>query len=191
MYNGICDEYADSYPQYFATNEYVYGSVNNWMIVYKKVFFTKTNEDRPNIFNKEYATYLANKLRVIAIIDKFVHFLVVEEISFNHFNEILKLKVENVIKPTKSKLVFYKSYIVAHFQNIPLEGRTITYTGPYKSYYDNGRLSSEGNYIDSEKSGRWQYYYNIANTEKPDQKSFSEMYDKGNIVRVGFGNAKF
>lgn len=159
------NEYHTTYPNYFNANcqihdKYIYGSINNWLIVYKKpsLFGCKTNESRPNIYDDNCATYLANKLKVIIIIDKFVCSITIKSIQIDHFDEIINIKTGHTIKP-KTWLQFYKSYEVAYYQNIPIPNRTIKYTGHHKSWYDNGMLSSEGDYLNGEKNGTWIYRY--------------------------------
>lgn len=199
--NNMClDEYHITYPEYFNEHgnihkKYVYGSVHNWIIVYEKVFFTKTDEKRQNIYDHNFATYWASKLKVIAIIDKFVCSITTEFIQFNHFNEQLKLKVKCTTRPTKKWLPYYKSYEVAHYQNIPYFERTIPYIGKHKSWYDNGRISSEGEYYKNEKQGEWKYWYNTFDISKPNEISCIIKYYDGNIIDYnkkvsGFGEIK-
>jgi hypothetical protein len=159
----------------------MYGSVYNWIIVYEKTYFTKTNEKRDNIYNAKFATYLANKLRVIKIIDKFICSMTTDKVSFDHFNELIQLKVNFTVKPKKHWIICYKSYEVAHYQDIPLPGRSIPYVGKHKSWYDNGKISSEGDYYNGEKNGKWQYWYNNGDINKPEEKSFSVNYHNGEI----------
>lgn len=180
------NEYHITYPNYFNENhiheKYMYGSINNWMIVYKKAIFTKTNENRNDIYDNNYATYMANKLRVVLIIDKFVCSIKTNFLEYQHFDELLILKINNVIK-SKTLIRFYKSCEVAHYQNIPIPKRNILYTGHHKSWYDNGRLSSEGDFQNGEKEGTWIYYYNFKDISRENKISDKINYSKGQIVK--------
>jgi hypothetical protein len=56
---------------YIESEEYVYKSCYNYIVVLLKLADTKTNESRSKITNPLYAKYRANKLKVIAIVHKF------------------------------------------------------------------------------------------------------------------------
>ena len=183
----LSDDFKSIYPKYFEENkEYVYGSVENWLIVYKKVniinfSITKTNENRDNIYDKQYATYFASKLKVILIVDKFNPEISINTLNFNKFNETIKLKINKVAKSKKNKLVFYYLVEIAYYQDIL--STQFSYTGLHKSWYDNGRKSSEGSYLENEKNGKWQYWYNLLNNYDPETKSSEVVYLDGNIVK--------
>ena len=175
------DNYVNIYPKYFETNgKYVYGSVENWLIVYARPYFIKTNENRGNVYNTFYATHLASKLKVKLIIDKFNPTISINYLKFSQFDEPVKLKRKYVTKPLRSKLKFYHSVEVAFYQD--LLSTQFAYSGPHKSWYDNGRISSEGIYLDNERNGKWQYWHNIKNVSEPETKSFEVSYLDGVVV---------
>ncbi|CDF77976.1 TonB family protein [Formosa agariphila KMM 3901] len=62
--------------------------------------------------------------------------------------------------------------------------------GPFKEYYKNGTLKTEGTYKSDEKIGRWQYYYDNGQLEKEDVflpnggwSGFSRTYTLAGVLK--------
>lgn len=175
-------QYKQLYPKYFELNsKYLYGSVGKWLIVYKKVFFTKTDEDRETICDPTYAEYKTNKLAVKLIIEKQHPKITHKSITFDHYNESVIYTVGKTVKPIKSKLVFYKSYTIAYYTNL-LNYSETKLSESYVSWFDNGRKSSEGQYLNGEMQGKWIFWYYLSNSLETNTKSFIGMYDNGILV---------
>ena len=144
----MIEKYKALYPNYFCGN-YVYSSRGDWLIVLQKLIDTKTNENRINIFDPNYAEYLADKLKIIFIVSKYFPTENVLEIVLFDCHELINLKVNNIIyKSENFRLCFYNNIEPAYYQDIVNEN----YTNIYKSWYDNGLLSSEGNYKNGKKT---------------------------------------
>lgn len=179
-------QYETLYPKYFKklnqmndnfdSFEYVYGSVGKYLIVYKKMWLTVTNEKRKNIYDHLFAEYKANKLLVVLIIDKKN-----PQINLTNLDQPIKHTINKQVKCPKNEIIFYKSYVVAYYTNL-LDFYKTELSEPYISWYENGRKSSEGNLLNSELNGKWIFWYNISNHLMPNKKSFVAEYDKGIIL---------
>ena len=175
-------EYKILYPKYFVDDSvYVYGSVGKYLIVYKKVWSTKTNEKRKNVYDKISAEHKANKLLVEFIIEKKNPQFSQKYILDNNFNEAIHYTVGEVVNPKKNQITFYNSYVVAYYVNL-LDYYKNELSEPYITWYANGRKSSEGNLLNGEMNGKWIFWYNLSNPLAINKKSFVAEYNKGLLL---------
>lgn len=176
MDEDIFNEYKKLYPKYF-DGEYKYASSNNWLIVLEKLQDTITNENRENILDPKYAEYLADKLKVVLIVSKFyANETINEETRIDQF-EIIKFKVgEIIVKKTGYRLHFYNSIEPAYYEDMLYD----EYTGLYKTWYDNGLISSSGYYKNGKKEGIWTY--GTMHIKNGNQELRKEEYENDNIV---------
>lgn len=184
--NMIFQQYKHIYQKYFdETNcKYVYGTVEKWLIVYKKTYFTKTNEDRPNIHNAMFAKYDANILTVKLIIDKLNPTVFLNELETLYFGEKVIHKVNSQFKPIENPIIFYKSYIVAYYTNLILYcDIKCDILMSYITWYDDGRRSSEGQYLNNNMHGNWIFWYNFVDHTKPSKKAFIAEYIHGKLIK--------
>lgn len=180
----IFTEYKNLYPKYFESNgKYFYGSVGKWLIVYSKSFFTKTNENRKNIVNPIYAEYKANLLNVSLIIEKINPSNSIRELEYEYYCEILTFVVGKNIKPKQTKISFYKSYIPAYYSDLfyHIDNKK-TFSESYITFYQSGRISSEGQYLNGQIHGKWIYWFNFTDPKRQSEKSFTAEYENGVLI---------
>lgn len=185
-------QYKKLYPQYFNQEmskpfEYLYGSVGKWFVVYKKVFFTKLNDNRTNIHDSVYAEYRANKLKVELIFEKINPQIKTDAVTYPNFSELVKYTVGKKIKNIKGNILCWKSYIPAYYHQIVENDQYGIYSGSFFSWYECGRRSAEGQYLDGEKTGKWLFWYHSVSPKEPLKKSFDAVYVKGNLVEMNEG----
>jgi AMP-activated protein kinase-like protein len=68
--NSKCKIYKPDWTLADVAKNFIYKSCGKWIVVMEKLPETLTNECRPNIFNKSYAKFRANTVRVIKIVNK-------------------------------------------------------------------------------------------------------------------------
>jgi len=181
--------YKNVYPQYINHEEgpYVYGCVENWIIVFEKLRDTKTNEIRNNIICDRYAEYIANKLKVILIFDKFdPHTTTLKYVSVPETCSIVTYQQGKIFEKRNFRLSYYKSIFVPYFFEIANSKNNDSdgYTGFYVGWYDTGFVSEKGNYIFGEKSGIWKYGSIIKKTKKICDDDFICIeYENGNVKK--------
>ena len=178
-------KYRNLYPKYFEQDsKYLYGSVEKWLVVYKKSFFTKTNENALNTYDPNFAKYTANRLIVKLIIEKQNPSNSISTLTFNHFNENIVYNVGYSVAPTKSNIIFFKSYIIAYYTDLlKYNPNPLTLSESFVSWYDDGRKSSEGQYLNGEMNGNWIFWYNLSDPNAPSEKSFVGQYVNGNLIK--------
>ena len=174
----VINLYQNMHSKYFNDdNKYVYGFADIYLIVYKKVFFTKTDEDK-SVYNTQHAMYNANKLKVSLIVEKLNPHIKYTSICYSHFGEIITLRVGHTIKP-RHLLQYYKSCIVAHYNALLYNHPN--YTGQYITWYDCGRISSKGSYSNGQIVGDWKFWYYKKSCSSENTMSFTANYDSNNV----------
>jgi antitoxin component YwqK of YwqJK toxin-antitoxin module len=153
----------------------VYGSDDEFIIVFRFLSHTTTNEDRP-VFNKNTATYIANALHVFAIYNKF---------TGEHCIEFGKYCCgSNIVSNKSTEIVYYKTIERAYYQNID----DYATTGTIKKWFLNGCLDYEGYMNDGLRTGEWIYYYNLGTQKAVGQfvndKEDGEWNFKNNLGEV-------
>ena len=88
----------------------VYKSCDKYIIVLKLFDDSDTNEDRPNIVNKKYATYKSDKSEIMLIFNKFTK--VCLNYCFHYYNEN---KIEYTVGDILCNDIYYKSHKVAFY----------------------------------------------------------------------------
>lgn len=129
-----------------------------------------------NIVNPEFATYTTNILKVTNIVNKYdINDTVNEYVDILELCTLKKYIIGKTIEDKHSKLLYYKSPIVAHYNGINKHN----YTGFYKSWYDNGVQSEEGYYMNGNKTGLWKYTMLTNNGEYINTE---RTYENGNTM---------
>lgn len=154
----LFNEFKILYPEYFKQNNiYKFGSCDNFIIIFEKLFDTVTNESRNNIFNSNYAEYIADKLKVVFIVNKFNPKEFFKIVTHVEFCQSITYSVNEIItNKTGYRLHYYNSIEPAYFEDINLNN----YSGLYMSWFDNGLLSEKGHYINGLRNGIWEFGLN-------------------------------
>lgn len=117
---------------------------NKWIVIMKKLPDTITNEDRKNVYNRHYAKFRANKLRVIKIINIF-SLKSVKKITHNPICSgvetiyqknyiVLPDKYDESEKVCTHGIHYYKSISAAYYYDNPEDD----YVGKWIESYDDG-----------------------------------------------------
>lgn len=179
-YDIIYQELYDLYNRYIDNSDYVYKSCESgtgdgkryWIIILKLLDDTKSNIDREDIKDKQKASYRANKLEVILIFNKFNPTETCDKITNSYYplkqieyivGEIVEEKNydENINKIYTEGLYFYKSIMNAYFYKMHYKNivKEYNFDGIFNTYYENGQLLNEYNFVNGTKTGLYTKYY--------------------------------
>lgn len=167
----LIDEYNQLYPEILNDTRYVYFACDDCIIIMEKLLDSITNESRSDIYDPLYATYMANKLKVVKIFKKYYPNDELDSVTSIEFCNIMKYEVGKIII-SDCTLMYYKSIICSMYH----ESYHCCYTGKYISWYDNGCMCERGNYKEGNKEGLWEYFYSNG------QQSMKVVYSNGIIV---------
>lgn len=155
---------------------YVYKSCySKWIIIFEKLPDTLTNETRHGIYDKDFASYRANKLQVKLIIDKFDIKNTISTIT----NSTYKASTVNYQVDTCITIPNYNTDIeevntfgIHYFTNI-----IVAY------YYDLKNIMQEGKYYEWWKNGNKKYECTIVNNKE--NGIYIQWFDNGKIWFLG------
>lgn len=152
---------------YTGNNNYVFKSCQiKWIIILQKLNDTITNENRNDIYDIETASFRANKLKVICIVNKFNPKININKIINSIYtkknitytvNEIVcvddyDMDINNIYS---SGIHYYKSLDPAFYSELDLYKK---YIGNFFSYHNNGRIEVNGFIINGNFFGERKYY---------------------------------
>lgn len=169
----LLDIIKDHYTEYIDQPNTVFHTNGDLIVICKLPTNSVTDENRDNIYNKYYAKYNSDRLKILAIFNKFLPLQNFEEVTTDNIN----YKVLNVIGSANVCINYYKSIDSAFGINMNNK-KTEKYklTGKFVQYLNNGHIAVEGNLIDGIETGLWKYYNN-------DCKIIKEInYKPGNII---------
>lgn len=136
-------------------------NIRKWFVVMKKIEDTKSNENRPDIFDNDHAKFRANKLMVIEIVDvddpsikkDFIinkydttktKYEVGKDVESDRYDEETKNICSNGIHYFKTPTTAY------YYRSVPYN-----YTGHWIEWQADGRQSENGQYLNRQKVGKW------------------------------------
>lgn len=175
LFKSKLDKYKELYNDYFEeTGKYVYGSCDNWIVVFEKLNDTVTNESRENVLDTNFAEYCALKLNVVLIVSKFFPDEVINKTMHVEFCQIVNYELNEITyQKVGYRLHYFKTVEPAYYEDMVCSD----YTGYYSSWHDNGLLSEKGEYVKGEKHGIWTY--GETNKTNGDQVLRTQEYDNG------------
>lgn len=136
-----------------------------WIIVMKIIESTKTNDIRPNIVNRLFAKYRANKLQVVEIKNKYDDRQLNEIENICYCGEKIKYTVGKNVEDKdyfskrnnhicKTQLDYFLCEICAYYYEIRDD-----YQGKYISWYDNGQKMMECTFKNKKYDGKYEEWY--------------------------------
>lgn len=158
----------------------VYNSYGDYIIYLQKLEDTKTNEDKNNVKDKLHASFYGNKFLVTKIIHKITN-QEIDECYNPYFSKKIKYIKNKIVEKinynglTKG-IRFWLTIDAAKFHELPTN-----YTGHALSYYDNGQIDIECDFINGNEHGHYIKYYNNGN------KWFECNYIDGKLNGKSFG----
>jgi hypothetical protein len=150
---------------YSETNDVVYKSCGEWIVIMKKFPETVTNETRSGVKNRSYGKFRANLLFVVQIVNKIDSNKTIDSIQNTFYDEKITYVVDQEIfvenfdmdldTVCSTGIHFFNTYAAAFFFEFDL---IKNYSGQFYSWCDNGNVTCKGNYLNGKKSGLWIYY---------------------------------
>lgn len=195
------------YKKYVNDESYVYKLCHDisrgskeceWIVVMQKTEKTKTNEDRKNITNKNYAKFRASTLKVIEIFSVNYPSYTVKKIVTNFWGRITRYEVGKSVEPNKfdeninnvcsEGIHYFKTIIPAYYyRSVPDE-----YAGYWISHYDDGSKESEGYYEEGVKWSFWTHWNENGTIDSKGQyikgqrnKKWTHYHENGKIKTCG------
>lgn len=182
FFQKIFKTFADAHPKYIndENGPYVYGRADNWIIVFEKIYNTITNENRPNIVCSKYAEYIADKLKVVLIFNKYNPTETIKSLmTIPEICGLITYDVDILLWKKGQNIYYYKSIIVPYF----MESVNSYYNGLYVGWYDSGFISEKGYYLNGERSGIWKFGQIIKKTKIITNDDFTCIeYENGNVI---------
>lgn len=158
------------YKEYIADN-YVYKVCNNsdgkrkWIVILHKFTRTKTNEERSDVVNNNYAKFRANKLQVIKIFDMNEPTVTIDVVKNKYIDKYLEYAVNKIVhsdyyddeinRICTGGIHYFKTIQAAYYYGDVPEN----YTGEWFEFYDNGNVSKQYNFIEGHKTGEYLEWY--------------------------------
>lgn len=161
------------YHEYHCNKKYVYWIVQDnlttkcendkkWLIVMEKLRDTKTNEDRKDVKNSDFALFRASKLKVIRFIniddpdfkDKVVIDTNIRRYVINRV--ITHSEYDPIIDNIESGGLYYYNTIEAAYY---ARNRPDNYTGKWVKFYRNGNKQAETEFLNGVYTGHWIIYF--------------------------------
>lgn len=155
---------------YIDDESYVYKSsydfsidekTRKWLIIMQKLVDTQTNEARSDVFDRDYAKFRANKLRVVEIINmenpnitkkivtnKYAPFEIKYEVGFVVEEDKYDYAVNKICS---NGIHYFRTLVPAfYYRSVPCD-----YTGNWIEWYSNGHKLEEGYYVNRQRIGQW------------------------------------
>jgi len=176
------DWFIDRIKDYTSWN-YVFGSVGDYVVVYRRIPDTRTNENKDTAFHTNSALFRANIMMVESIIHKFNTASNPEKIYDSKRREYHVGKVitrcydTNPNNTCSDGIYFYRTPEPAWFEGVHSveNGRFLSWynsgqlrteayyrngvlDGSFTIWYETGRVFTRGEYTNGEKSGNWYEY---------------------------------
>lgn len=140
-------------------DETYYCSCCSYIIAVKKILNeTIDDEGRSDIFDREHATYCANKLLVVNIYNKLNRDLRTKKTSCRWDNKRGYLEFEIGKITNDHRIEYYLNEDVARM-NMNGDLIKMRYTGKITTYFPDGYKQTEGNYINGIKVGPFTIFY--------------------------------
>jgi hypothetical protein len=169
------------YEQYIDNPTYVYKMCDGrYIVIMKKIPFTKTNEKRKNIVDIKYAKCRANCLEVCVIFNVNHPSQKMNHVINIYRDKKLKYEVDTVVFSDKfddnpanvcsSGIHYFTDIDAAYYYR----ERPYSYSGPWFRWYEDGQKKNECAYIDGKKTGFWIEWH--ANGQKKCEGDY--LYDK-------------
>jgi antitoxin component YwqK of YwqJK toxin-antitoxin module len=185
-----CVDYCKRY-----SDDVVYKSCGNCIVVLRKLPYTQTNEDRKNVADPNYAKFRADILEVLRIFLKYdptAEYRSIENTCFESkqitYNIGKYVEVDNydtcknhVCAPG---IHYFKNVIPAFYYGIKF------YTGKYIAWHDNGAKMIECEYIFGDRHGKNIEWYDDGNMRTQCEYingklngKYTEWYSNGNMLK--------
>jgi antitoxin component YwqK of YwqJK toxin-antitoxin module len=140
------------------------------LVILEKLDVTITNENREYVTNARYASFRADKLKVVAIINindvlntrpclltsfriNYISVMTIYEVGKTVHSNFFDNELNNV---HSGGIHYFKTIEPAYFYSKNFQEK---YTGQYHCWSDNGSLICEGHYANGFRSGLWTYFY--------------------------------
>jgi len=139
----------------------VFKSAKNCIITLKLFQNSKTNINRPNVVNKNYAKFRTDQAFVVNI--KFKISIEGEknpETISSDYDHLFIYRIGEIVKVNDYDENDYTSGI--HFyltEEAAFYGNFFPENGLMKKWYDNGQIAEEGTYYNNKKEGKWIEWY--------------------------------
>lgn len=134
-----------------------------WLVIMKKTKGTKTNEKRKGVFDCKYAKFRANELKVIKIINTRNPKLMKKHVKNTYDGVEIVYEINKITKSDSydddieivcsNGIHYFKTMITAYYYDIP-----DNYSGRLIDWYDSGMVEEEGEYLEGEQTGHWNYW---------------------------------
>jgi antitoxin component YwqK of YwqJK toxin-antitoxin module len=135
-----------------------------WFVIMQKLGTTQTNEGRTDVFDKNCAKFRASELLVVKIINIYNPSVTVESITNRYEGFTTIYKVDEIVRPNfydedinkiyTGGIHYYKTPTPAlYFREIPRQ-----YTGSWIYFYNDGKKSWKGEYVNGISHGNWIYW---------------------------------
>lgn len=181
FFNEKINFFKSVHPKYINDENgyYVYGGIDEWIIVYEKIPDCENDENRSNIVSIKYAEYHTDKLKVVLIFNKYNPFLTIKShASIPEICGLIVYDVGKILQKKDVKLRYYKSIIVPYFFNY----LNSTYTGFYVNWYESGLISQKGYYFNGERQGVWKFGSIVKKSSDVTDDDFTYIeYENGNV----------
>jgi hypothetical protein len=103
--------------------------------------------------------------------------------------EQIKWLVKSVDAGNPEAIFYYENGQIQEVRNMDANG---SFSGAYKSYYDNGVLKSEGQYANGSMDGKWKFFYKSGNVKEivyfknnTENGPFVEFHENGKMKAEG------
>lgn len=159
-----------------------------YLVILEKLDDTITNENREYVANTFYATFRADKLKVVAIIDtnefSNTKSCILSSFRINYKCVVTIYEVGEIVYPDyfdpdinnlySNGIHYFKTIEPAYYYNRYFQEN---YTGLHRCWTDNGSLICEGQYLNGLRSETWTHYY--SDGKKLSEGSYLESEESG------------
>jgi hypothetical protein len=137
-----------------------------YLCVLEKTINTCTNEGRLGIVSSEHASYRANELKVIVIVN-LETFEPIKQITSHYYGLTTIYKTYEIVKSdsfdevleniSSNGIHYFKTPKMVLYYSLPISESICTETIEYKEYDENGKIIATGFYKESQRVGKWIY----------------------------------
>jgi antitoxin component YwqK of YwqJK toxin-antitoxin module len=167
-------EYINSRYVYKKCSDYSESEIDKskkWLIIMEKLDDTISNEERNDVFDKKYAMFRCNKIKVIEIFnandpelkkDKIINMY---ENSENKQLTYTTYEINKIVHPDSynedinqvysNGIHYFKTIDCAYFYEVT----PIMHSGPVTKWHENGRVYLTGKYLNGLETGKWIGFY--------------------------------